>query len=83
MKRRAIGLRLTAWYALILAVTFAAAGIGVWLALGDSINDTVDGELRSRMRAMQTYLDREEVESNQLTQELAEDAAFAPAGTST
>lgn len=81
MKRRPIGLRLTAWYALILAATFAIGGIGVWVALGDSINDTVDGELHSRMRAMRTYIDRESAEGNQLTHELAEDAAFAPAGT--
>ena len=38
MNRRSIRFRLTAWYAAILAVTFAAAGSGVYLALRDAIN---------------------------------------------
>ncbi len=81
MKRNSIRFRLTAWYALILAVTFAVAGVGVWLALEDSINDTADSELRGRMRETRDYLDKEAREGNRPMEELAEDAAFAPAGT--
>jgi heavy metal sensor kinase len=46
---RSIGVRLTAWYALILVLTFAATGIGVWLTIRDSIHDRVDEDLRSRV----------------------------------
>ena len=56
MNGRSIQFRLTAWYAVILAVTFTAVGIGVWLAMRDSINDTVDKDLRSRLQAMQDIL---------------------------
>ena len=37
MNRRSIRFRLTAWYAGILAVTFTAVGIGVWLAMRSSV----------------------------------------------
>jgi heavy metal sensor kinase len=53
---RSIGVRLTAWYALILALTFTATGVGVWLAIRDSIHDRVDDDLRSRVAALQTAL---------------------------
>ena len=41
MNLRSIGLRLTAWYAVILLATFAATGFGAWLELRDSIDDTI------------------------------------------
>ena len=57
MNRRSIRFRLTAWYAGILVLTFAAVGIGVWAAIRDSINDTVDKELRFRLQAMRDYVE--------------------------
>jgi signal transduction histidine kinase len=53
---RSIGIRLTAWYALILVVTFTVAGGGLWLSIRDSIHDRVDEDLRSRLAALQTAL---------------------------
>lgn len=81
MKRRSIRYRLTAWYTAILAVTFAASGIGVWLAIRGSINDTVDKELRSRLGAMREFLQRQTADADAPLDELTEDAALAPAGT--
>jgi heavy metal sensor kinase len=81
VNRRSIQFRLTAWYAVILAVTFTAVGIGVWLAMRDSINDTVDKDLRSRLHAMQDFLQPEAMGSEVPLDELMEDAALAPAGT--
>ena len=80
MNRASIRFRLTAWYAGILAITFAVAGIGVWLALRDSINDTIDKDLRSRLTAMRTLLDRQTREPGEAADDLLEDAALMPAG---
>ena len=80
MKPRSIRFRLTAWYAAILAATLALLGAGVWFALRDSIDDTADKELRSRLQAMRAYLEREAAEPDRVVEELREDAAFAPAG---
>lgn len=80
MNRRSIQFRLTAWYAVILAATFTAVGIGVWLAMQDSINDTVDKDLRSRLRAMQAFFRAREPGSELSLHELIEGAALAPAG---
>jgi hypothetical protein len=81
VNRRSIRFRLTAWYAAILGVTFAAVGIGVWLAIRESINDTVDKELRSRVQAMRGFLKREAADDEGSLHELIEDAAVAPTGT--
>lgn len=80
MNRQSIRFRLTAWYAAILAVTFAAVGIGVWLAIRDSINDTVDKDLRSRLQSMRDFLQREASGNEAPVDELIEHAALAPAG---
>ena len=81
MNRRSIRFRLTAWYAGILAVTFAAVGIGVWLAIRSSVYDTADKELRSRLVRMREFLQREAAQRDDFVDELAENAALAPAGT--
>jgi heavy metal sensor kinase len=79
--RHSIRFRLTAWYAAILAVTFAAMGVGVWLAIRDSIHETVDKDLRSRLRAMREFLRQQTADGEKPLEELKEDAALAPAGT--
>jgi heavy metal sensor kinase len=81
VKRRSIRFRLTAWYSLILAATLAVVGVGVWFALQDSIDETVDKELRSRIQEMREYFSRGSHDGGQPIKELSEDAAFAPAGT--
>jgi len=83
MNRRSIRFRLTAWYAVILAATFMVVGGGVWWAIRDSIHDTIDKDLRSRLQAMRDYLRRQvaDPDSGPLAEELAEQAALAPSGT--
>lgn len=83
MNRRSVRFRLTAWYTAILAITFALAGFGVWWTIRDSIHETVDKDLRSRLNAMRDYLRRQTVdaESGALAEEVAEQAALAPAAT--
>jgi len=77
---RSIRVRLTAWYAAILAATLAIAGIGVWLALRESIHITVDKELRSRAQAMREFLRQAEESHEDSIDELMEDASLGPAG---
>jgi heavy metal sensor kinase len=72
VNRRSIRFRLTAWYAAILALTFAAVGIGVWLAIRDSINDTVDKDLRARLQTMRDFFQQHGSGA---------EAALAPGGT--
>lgn len=80
MNRRSIRFRLTAGYAGILAVTFAAVGIGVWLAIRDSVFETVDKDLRSRLLVMRELLQRQGTDPDASVDELIENAAVAPAG---
>ncbi|MGD0500485.1 MAG: ATP-binding protein [Bryobacteraceae bacterium] len=81
MNRQSIRFRLAAWYAAILAVTFAAVGIGAWLAIRDSMSDTVDKDLRSRFQAMADFLRQRASDGETPVNELVQDAALAPAGT--
>jgi len=53
---RSIGFQLTAWYAAVLALTLATAGIGLRLAMGDSIHETVDKDLRAQVVALRAAL---------------------------
>jgi len=81
MRPLPLRVRLTAWYAAILACTFAAAGGGVWWTIRESINRTVDQDLRSRLLALRRYLEMEMRENGgPLLEELAEPAAFLPSG---
>jgi heavy metal sensor kinase len=76
LNRRSIRFRLTAWYAAILAATFAIVGIGVWLAIRQSIYETVDRDLHLRLRTLRDYLQRQG--SHESVEDLVENAALAP-----
>src|SRR5207302_7262008 len=83
VNRRSIRFRLTALYSAILAVTLSAVAGGAWFAIRNSINETVDKELRSRLRAMREYIVRERAMEDRAAtvEELAENEAFTPSGT--
>jgi heavy metal sensor kinase len=83
MNRRSVRFRLSAWYAAIVAVVFAVAAIGTWLALRASIHETADKDLRSRLKFVRTFLEGQKVEAEPgpMTDELGELEAAAPAGT--
>jgi len=80
VNRRTIRFRLTAWYGAILAATFAAVGIGVWFAIRDSINDTVDKDLRFRLREMRGFVRLQASGGDRSLEELIQHASLAPAG---
>jgi hypothetical protein len=57
-------------------------GISVWLAIRNSINETVDKDLRTRLRATRVFLQRRVSNTEGSMGELVGDyAALAPAGT--
>ncbi len=78
MNPRSIRFRLTAWFAGVLALIFAVAGVGVLYALRHAIDETIDKDLRSRLLAVQTYL--EQHGQTELAEELGEQAGAAPGG---
>ena len=83
LSSRSIRFRLTAWYAAVLAFTFFILGIGVWIALRHSTRVTVDKELRSRLRTVRVYIDRQAPDGDvsHLLEELNEQAVMTPAAT--
>ncbi len=52
-----IRFRLAASYTALLGLTFALIGVGVWVALEHSIQQTADRELRSRLADIRRYVD--------------------------
>jgi heavy metal sensor kinase len=76
LNSRSIQFRLTAWYASILAATFACAAALVLLTLRHSIMATIDKELQARFGIVRAYVQEEASGEgiNHLREELNEDA---------
>ncbi len=74
--------RLTAWYSAVLAATLLLLGLGAWAGLRTSIRDTVDGELRARLRGMNEFFENQakHPDGESLADELREQAGLTPAG---
>jgi heavy metal sensor kinase len=56
-RARSIRFRLAASYTAVLASTFVLIGIGVWIALDRSIQETADRELHARLAELRHYID--------------------------
>ena len=56
-RTKSIRFRLTASYTGVLALTFALIGVGIWIALEHSIEETADRELHSRLTEVRRYID--------------------------
>lgn len=76
-----IRVRLTAWYTAILAATFLVLGIVVWIGVRQSIDQTVDADLQSRIERTRAFLMDLKGGPNEIIEELTELAALAAAGT--
>ena len=83
MRRRSLRFQLTAWYTAVLAVTLALAGVGVWWIVRQSILETVDKDLYSRVQSFRGYLQEvaRDPGAEALPKELGEQAALSSAGT--
>lgn len=81
MNRRSLRFQMTAWYAAVLGFTFAIVGIGIWIALQQSIRATVDKELRARLGTIRPYIDEQTVDGDvsHLLEELGEQSILTPA----
>jgi len=82
MRWRSIRVRLTAWYAAVLAVGLGLFGISVWLALKRSLNETIDESLEDRVagvrRFMQDQLETLSIE--EIRMEFREHSVLGPGG---
>lgn len=82
MRWRSIRVRLTAWYAAVLAVGLGLFGISVWLALKRSLNETIDESLEDRVagvrRFMQDQLEALSIE--EIWMEFREHSVLGPGG---
>jgi len=82
MRWRSIRVRLTAWYAAVLAVGLGLFGISVWLALKRSLNETIDESLEDRVagvrRFMQDQLEALSIE--EIRMEFREHSVLGPGG---
>lgn len=81
--RRSLGFRLAALYAAVLSITFLVIGLGIIAALRQSVNRTVDRELRARLQSVRLYVDGElrMGNSERMVEELKEEAVLSPAAT--
>ncbi len=81
MNRRSLRFQMTAWYAAVLAFTFAIVGVGIWIALQQSIRETVDKELRARLGTIRPYIDEQTMSKDvsHLLEELGEQSVLTPA----
>ena len=76
-----IRVRLTAWYAAILAATFLALGLGVWAAIRKNIDDAVNSDLQSRVERMAEFLGKFHGNQRHIAEEMREQAALTSVGT--
>ena len=76
-----IGVRLTIWYLLILALGFAIFAGGAWFAIRVSARDAVDAELRDRLRGLEKFIRTIAAQPDEnLTEELHEHSVLGPGG---
>jgi heavy metal sensor kinase len=81
MKRSlSIGVRLTAWYTVCMALALCGLGILAFLSMRHSIHSTVDEQLRDRMNVVQETVSRSlgRGTTDILRQELDEDSELRP-----
>ncbi len=82
MRPRSIRVRLTLWYFAVQAITFAAFGIGISLAVRESVHAAVDEDLRLRLEGIQRFMERVAPTFSQddLRYEIREHSGLRPGG---
>jgi heavy metal sensor kinase len=81
MRWRSIGVRLTAWFTLLLAGILGVTAAGIWIGLGASVRAAIDRQLDARLRAVGTYLAMRRPDDDgdrRWLHELGEDSLVAP-----
>src|SRR5437867_562304 len=82
MRLRSIRVRLTLWYFAVQAITFAAFGIGIFLAVRESVHAAIDQDLRLRLDGIQRFMERVTPTFSQedLRYEIREHSGLRPGG---
>jgi two-component system, OmpR family, heavy metal sensor histidine kinase CusS len=82
MKSFPIWLRLTAWYSLILAEILSVFGVTAYLAMRNSIHETVDEDLQEQTQGIQRLMERTLSSGGEedLQDELREHSVLRPGG---
>jgi heavy metal sensor kinase len=77
-----IGLRLTLWYAGILAAALLAFSIGVWLALEHSLYHAIDESLRDRVQGVREFIEAQtgSLSLEEMREEFREHSVLGPGG---
>ena len=82
MRWRSIRVRLTAWYAAVLAVGLGLFGISAWLALNRSLNETIDESLEDRVAGVRRFMEDqlEALSIEEIRMEFREHSVLGPGG---
>jgi len=82
MRKHSIGLRLAAWYFLVLAAGLAAFSVFAWFAMRASLYNATDDELRDRVRGVESFM-RQQISSlsiPEIRDEFREHSVLGPGG---
>ena len=82
MRPRSIRVQLTLWYFAVQAIAFAAFGIGVFLAVRESVKAAIDQDLRQRLEGVQRFMQRAvpNFSEDDLAYEIREHSGLRPGG---
>lgn len=82
MKIGSIGLRLTLWYAGILAAALLAFSGGLWLALEHSLYHAIDESLRDRVEGVREFIEAQtgSLSIDEMREEFREHSVLGPGG---
>src|SRR5215831_11720522 len=82
MRPRSIRIRLTLWYFAVEAIAFAVFGVGIFLAIRESVNAAIDQDLRLRLEGVQRFMQRAapNFSEEDLAYEIREHSGLRPGG---
>jgi heavy metal sensor kinase len=63
VNRLSIGLRLTVWYLVIIALAQLIFGVGMWFILRENLHDIADGALASQVEDVRRFLESERTDA--------------------
>ena len=82
MRPRSIRVRLTLWYFAVQAIAFAVFGIGIFLAVRETVNAAIDQDLKLRLEGVQRFMQRAAANFSEedLAFEIREHSGLRPGG---
>jgi heavy metal sensor kinase len=82
MKKRSIGLRLSAWYFLVFACGLGVFSVVAWFAMRASVFHAIDNEMRDRVRGVTTFMEQQtsSLSVAEIRDEFREHSVLGPGG---